>query len=198
MTTTMTMTRTMINGFGPMVSPSFAGLGGTVRTLIVPPVAGYRREKKRMPMRYRRRPAPIRIPNGKKPKMDSARQFLPLGVEEMDNSSLIVLGELGELSARKEILKRHIMERDRVTYEEACKTFEEIAMRNQEGQYLLSFPYKIGIVTALTAAFSSFPLCFDITTAEWFNKNFVTTDVPNSEDLETWLEVGAWTWNCTC
>lgn len=36
---------------------------------------------------------------------------------------------------------------------------------------------------------------FDLTTAEIFNKAFVTADVPEPKDLETMLEVGSWTWN---
>lgn len=183
-----------------MISSSIVGMNatsGTIRTLIIPPITELRREKERPWLR--RRQVLSRVTKRKKPRpMNSSTEssFLPLGVEEMDNSSLSILAELGEHGARKEVLKRHIMERDGVSYEEACKTFDEIAGRNQEGQYLLSLPYQIGITTALVAGFASFPLCFDISTAEWFNTNFVTTDVPNSEDLETWLEVGAWTWNC--
>ena len=31
-----------------------------------------------------------------------------------------------------------------------------------------------------------FPLCFDLETAKWFNENFVTAEVADPEDLETW------------
>ena len=34
-----------------------------------------------------------------------------------------------------------------------------------------------------------------LSTAEAFNTAYVTTDHPRAEDLETWLEVGSWTWN---
>lgn len=27
-----------------------------------------------------------------------------------------------------------------------------------------------------------------------FNEHYVTTDVADDKDLETWLEVGSWTW----
>ena len=54
---------------------------------------------------------------------------------------------------------------------------------------LLSLPYQIGIGMGVTAAFASIPLVFDLSTAEWFNKLYVTTDVPEPEDLETMLEV---------
>jgi len=36
---------------------------------------------------------------------------------------------------------------------------------------------------------------FHLGTVEWFNEIFVTADVPPEKDLETWLEVGAWSWN---
>ena len=170
-------------------------LGGSVRTLIVPPIPE-RRRRLRTSSSYRRRPSnhPRKI---RQPSLEGVHS-MPISMEEMDNPTLVVLGELGDHEARKEILKRHIMTVDNVTYDEACKTFAAIAAKNQEGQYLLSLPYKIGIAVALTAALASFPLCFNKMTAEWFNERYVTTDVPESEDLETWLEVGAWTWNCKC
>lgn len=28
----------------------------------------------------------------------------------------------------------------------------------------------------------------------WFNEHFVTADVPEPKDLETWLEVGSFAW----
>jgi len=44
----------------------------------------------------------------------------------------------------------------------------------------------VGIAGATVAAFATFPLCFDLNTAMWFNDNFVTADVAEPEDLETW------------
>ena len=84
---------------------------------------------------------------------------------------------------------------DSVDYQAACKTFEVIEKANKEFSFIKTMPYKIGIASALTAGFASIPLCFDIGTAVWFNENYVTTDVPEPKDLETMLEVGAWTWN---
>ena len=31
-------------------------------------------------------------------------------------------------------------------------------------------------------------------TCLWFNEGFVTTEVAEAKDLETWLEVGSWSW----
>lgn len=130
----------------------------------------------------------------KVPNMDIARS-MPLTFSELDNGTLITLGRMGDHEAHIEILKRHIMVVDNVSYEEANQTFLEIAKKNEEGKYLLTVPYRIGIYTALAAGFASFPLVFHLSTAEWFNQYYVTTDLPSAEDLETWLEVGAWTWN---
>ena len=120
---------------------------------------------------------------------------MPLTVREMSNSEIITLGAMGNSSARKEILRRHIMSVDKVSYETACERFEEIAAKNREGMWLLSLPYKVGITVAVTAAVCSFPLVFDLGTVEWFNEYYVTADVPEPKDLETPLEVGSWAWN---
>merc|ERR1719291_346241 len=47
----------------------------------------------------------------------------------------------------------------------------------------------------MTGALVSFPLCFHFETVHWFNHHFVTADIPEPKDLETWLEVGSWSWN---
>lgn len=128
------------------------------------------------------------------PTMDVAN-LLPLTEKEMANSELVTLGAMGNSSARKEILRRHIMSVDKVSYETASATFEEIAAQNRKGMWLLSLPYKVGITAALGAAAWSVPLVFDLNTVSWFNHAYVTADIPEPKDLETWLEVGAWSWN---
>jgi len=120
---------------------------------------------------------------------------LPLSYQEMDNSTLVTLGNLGEHGACREILKRHIMDVDSCDYDTAVAKYQEIGKKNLEGTLLLNLPYKIGIAGALVAAFGSFPMVFDLGTASWFNELYVTTDIPEARDLETPLEVGAWTWN---
>ena len=39
------------------------------------------------------------------------------------------------------------------------------------------------------------PLCYFVVQALWFNKQYVTMDIPPDSDLDTWLEVGSWTWS---
>ena len=129
-----------------------------------------------------------------KPTMETAKA-MPLSVQEMKNEEVIILGAMGNSSACKEILRRHIMDVDKVSYETASEKFEEIAAENRKGMWLLSLPYKIGITVAVSAAACSFPLVFDLDTVSWFNENYVTADVPEPKDLETPLEVGSWSWN---
>ena len=70
-----------------------------------------------------------------------------------------------------------------------------MAKANHSGMFLLTLPYKLGIAGGFAVAAATIPLCFSLDTALWFNEAFVTTDVPEDADLETWLEVGSWTWN---
>jgi hypothetical protein len=87
------------------------------------------------------------------------------------------------------------MVKDKVTYELACDRYKVISAKNRENMYLLSFPYQLGIGIALTSGACSLPLVFHRPTAHWFNNNFVTCVVPEPHELETVLEIGAWTWN---
>jgi hypothetical protein len=119
---------------------------------------------------------------------------MPVSMQGMDNSSLVTLGAWGDHGACREILKRHIMDVRHVSYDEAEEKFKEIAAKNKEGSWILGVPHQIGIGLALTAAFGSVPMVFDLSTAKWFNQFYVTADVPEPKDLETWLEVGSWTW----
>lgn len=151
------------------------------------------RSKKTMKKIY----IPVAMRKGKedrKPTLTIANS-LPLSYQEMDNDTLATLGHMGEHGACKEMLKRHIMDVDNCSYDVATAKYQEIGQKNLEGTWLLNLPYRIGMTGALIAAFGSFPMVFDLGTATWFNEFYVTTDLPEARDLETPLEVGAWTWN---
>lgn len=120
---------------------------------------------------------------------------MPAGFSEMENEPLVVIAEMGNHKARKEVLKRHIMMIDNVDYEEASKTFEKIQEKNRENITMAVLPYKIGIATALTAGLGAIPMVFDVNIAMWFNEAFVTMEIPPPDELDTKLETGAWTWN---
>jgi hypothetical protein len=125
-----------------------------------------------------------------KPSLEIANT-MPLSIEEMDNTSLVTLGSLGNHSARVEILKRHIMAADQIGYDEATIKFHEIARKNDDIVWLISLPYRLGVVTSLFAGAASIPLVFDLSVAHWFNHHFVTTDIPEPQHVETFFEVGS-------
>lgn len=127
------------------------------------------------------------------PDMERAKTMRPK-IAEMENETLTIIANMGNHQAGCEVLKRHIMSVDNVNYEEACRTFTKIEEANQ-GTDVRTIPYFVGIGAGMFMAAGSLPMVFDLTTAKWFNELYVTTDVPEAVDLETWLEVGSWTWN---
>ena len=52
----------------------------------------------------------------------------------------------------------------------------------------------LGLAMSLGAGVMSFPLVFDFDTVYSFNERYVTADVPDAKDLQTFLEVGSWSW----
>ena len=126
-----------------------------------------------------------------KPSLEVANA-MPNSPPEMDNGTLVTLAWLGNFHACSEMLIRNIMQVDKVDYDTAIKTFDLIAAKNREGMFLLALPYQIGITAALVAGFGSLPMVFSLPVAEWFNQYYVTTDVPEPQDLETMLEIGSW------
>eukprot|EP00980_Cylindrotheca_fusiformis_P012931 scaffold3235_cov83-Cylindrotheca_fusiformis.AAC.2 len=129
-----------------------------------------------------------------KPTVEIAQQ-MPITMGQMENGTLVTIAALGDHQARCEVLKRHIMTQDHVDYDKACEIFEQIALANRGAINFAVYPYFIGIGAGMFSAFAALPLVFDLNTALWFNEDYVTTDIPEPRDLETMLEVGAWTWN---
>ena len=101
----------------------------------------------------------------------------------------------GDQEGREERLIRDIMAVDSIEWSVAHKTFHKIAQRNRSGLSIATLPYKLGVLTAVSAGFISIPMIFHIDTVMWFNELYVTSDVPEAKDLETPLEVGSWAWN---
>jgi hypothetical protein len=110
----------------------------------------------------------------------------------MPGDVLLVMAASGDQEAREERLIREIMAVDRVNWPEARQTFLGILAANRKGLLYATLPYKIGICVSFTAGVLSFPLIFHLDTVLVFNELYVTTDVPEARDLETPLEVGAW------
>lgn len=55
---------------------------------------------------------------------------MPLTPQELDNNTLVTLSALGNLNARKEIVRRHIMSVDGIEYDQASQRFAEIEAKN--------------------------------------------------------------------
>jgi hypothetical protein len=113
---------------------------------------------------------------------------------QMDNPTLITLAALGVHKARVEVLIRHIMAVDDVSYQKAEVTFATIKRANHEGMYLLGLPFQIAVAASLGAGLASIPMVFHLPTVEYVNQFYVTVEEPPLTDLETWLEVGSWSW----
>ena len=119
---------------------------------------------------------------------------MPREHREMSNDVLLIRSAQGDHDAAREVLVREIMSVDDVTWQEAQPKLEELEKVNKEMITIGTVPFKAGLSVSIVAGFASIPLCFDLNTTKWFNENFVTADVADDKDLETWLEVGSWSW----
>jgi hypothetical protein len=120
---------------------------------------------------------------------------MPKDYNEFSNDVLLSMVANNDQSAKEERLIREIMAVDNIEWSAAHSVFLEMVRENRKGLGFATLPYKIGVLSAVTAGIASLPLVFDYNTVIWFNDAFVTTDVPEAKDLETPLEVGAWAWN---
>ena len=116
----------------------------------------------------------------------------PASFREMDATCLVTLGGMGNPDAREEILKRHIVATDGVSYEQACAIFDGIEETNHAWMKYMAVPFQVGIVTACTAGILAIPMVFHLPTVEYFNEHWVTAEHPPLKELETSLEVGAY------
>lgn len=126
---------------------------------------------------------------------DGETTDMKLLYRELDNTALTTLGAMGNHAALQEMVKRHIMKTDGVSYEAAGIKFEEIERKNFSSEHAMALPFQIGIALCFGAGALSIPLVFHLPTVEYFNEHFVTAEHPPLKELETALEVGSWSWN---
>lgn len=107
---------------------------------------------------------------------------------------LFTVAALGDQEARIERLLREIMSTKNIERPDALLIFGDIVKANRRGLYLALTPYYTGITVSIISAIVSIPMIFSLNTVLWFNNLFVTSDVPEPKDLETFLEVGSWAW----
>lgn len=120
---------------------------------------------------------------------------MPTLMKQYPNEALIMLAAQGSHDAREECVIREVMAIDEVDWEGAQPRMEEIRSKALSGMGVAKFPYRAAIGTAFVGGLATFPLCFHLDSVELFNKAYVTADIPDQKDLETWLEVGSWSWN---
>jgi len=126
--------------------------------------------------------------------MEEAKQ-MPHDVSHLSNEALYILAESGHREACCERLVRHVMTVDGIEWLAARERVREIDRMDRQNVWLATAPYKLGIFAGASAAIASVPLVFHLPTVEFVNRAFITTDVPEPEDLQTCWEVGAWAWN---
>jgi len=116
-------------------------------------------------------------------------------MSELSNETLVILAEQGSHEACRERLIRNVMCVDNIEWLEAKSVVDKMKKDNEKVLPLIKMPYRVAILGAAVTGFGCIPMVFDRTTAIWFNKYFVTTEVPDPGDIQTVLEVGSWTWN---
>lgn len=123
-------------------------------------------------------------------------QKAPKYFHEFDNELLLrFCGPNGESAANEERLIREIMCADEVDWHTAVKKMDEIDAADKTWTQVLLLPQRGGLVIGGLSAMISVPFVFHFQSVAWFNEAFVTADVPEEKDLETFWEVGSWAWN---
>lgn len=130
----------------------------------------------------------------KVPSIEEARAA-PNFMCELSNEVLYVLAEEGFHDACEERLIRNIMTVENIEWFEARKILPKIRSVNAKLEWVVTAPYWVGISTGVVTGIACVPLVFHKETALKFNKLFVTMDVPDPQDMQTMLEIGAWSWN---
>jgi len=151
-------------------------------------------QRTRWPATLHARACGTELRNVKVPTLEEAKK-MPTSMAELSNETLIILAEQGSHDACTERLIRNVMSVDGIEWLAAKSVVYKITKDNEKVLPLLRLPYQVTILGAAVAGFGCIPMVFDRTTAKWFNKYYVTTEVPDPGDIDTIWEVGNWTWN---
>jgi len=123
---------------------------------------------------------------------------MPRHMSQIQGTQLFMLAKLegpSQADACRERMRREIMYVDNVDWYGATDALLALDKSNSAGLALARAPYQLTWGAAFLGGWISLPLVFYLPVARWFNKFYVTMDVPEKSDLDTMLEVGSWTWN---
>jgi len=130
-----------------------------------------------------------------KPTLEYVTAIMPRSYAAMKHEQIIQLSAEGIKDAIIEQLVRNIMAVDQIEYDDAQVVFAQIKEKNMIGHSLYVLPYVGGLGMAVIFGVGSNVLVFMKNPVLWFNEKYVTMEVPHSSELDTWLEVGSWSWN---
>ena len=114
---------------------------------------------------------------------------------EMSNETLLVMAAHGDHAARTERLIREIMVVDALEWPDAAAKADEMAVMHSAGSSRLTVVKGISAAGVGVAGLCTIPMVFGHDTALWFNDAFVGFVPPPENELQDFLEVGAWTWS---
>ena len=99
-------------------------------------------------------------------------------MSEVSGENLFILAGAGNQDAIRERVRREIMAKDGVEYEETTVRLQEMSAVACANHHFYMFPFQVGIVSAGVSGVLSLPLVFSYRCASWFNDIFVTADPP--------------------
>jgi hypothetical protein len=116
-------------------------------------------------------------------------------VSELENTELFKMAKSGNVDAKREMMRREIMYVDGVSHADTTATLLKISTLAEAGLGRVHASGKVMIFGAQAIGWGSIPLVFSLQASSAFNEYFVTAEPPEHGDTDTWLEVGAWSWN---
>lgn len=116
-------------------------------------------------------------------------------VSELENTDLFRMAKSGNIDAKREMMRREIMYVDGVSHMGTTATLLKISTLAEAGLGRVHASGKVMIFGAQAIGWGSIPLVFSLQASSAFNHYFVTAEPPEHGDADTWLEVGAWSWN---
>eukprot|EP00658_Telonema_sp_P-2_P072061 TRINITY_DN61254_c0_g1_i1.p1 TRINITY_DN61254_c0_g1~~TRINITY_DN61254_c0_g1_i1.p1 ORF type:complete len:288 (+),score=67.63 TRINITY_DN61254_c0_g1_i1:147-1010(+) len=132
---------------------------------------------------------PIRTPT-KEQCAQQARAY-----SEVQSEALLLMAATGDPGARRERMVREVMLVDSLSWGDASLRTTAIKTKISNQGAGLRVAQRVASYALVGAAIASIPLVFHSGTAYYFNELFVHFSPPPANEIETPLEVGAWSWS---